>query len=123
MTYEPRQFPSPWRVEPDSETFHVLDGNGQNLVNVNFPAGEAHRVHTPTLTRDEARMLALNIARRPELMQATTGQPENVENVRIVLEDGSAQKTRRTDPVQIAMGEIIFYPSGAIPSELDRVWD
>jgi hypothetical protein len=21
------------------------------------------------------------------------------------------------------MGEIIFYPSGAIPSELDRVWD
>jgi hypothetical protein len=63
---EPRRFPPPWTVERTTgEHFKVKDANGLDLAYVYVRGAGASEVG---LTEDEARRIAANIARLPELL-------------------------------------------------------
>jgi hypothetical protein len=64
----PRRFPAPWRVEESTESFRIVDANGQALASVYFEDEEGRRKVMNRLTRDEARRIASNIAKLPELL-------------------------------------------------------
>ena len=65
---EPRRFPPPWIVEQQSACFIVRDHNGQRLAYVYFEDEPGRRSAAKLLTRDEARRIATNIAKLPELL-------------------------------------------------------
>jgi len=63
----PRRFPAPWKVERIPGGFKVLDAEGQSLAYVYGVADDP--TIGKTLTLDEARRIASNIAKRPELLR------------------------------------------------------
>jgi len=63
----PRSFPAPWTAEEHNACFIVRDRNYQTLVYIYFEEEPGRRSAANLLTRTEARRLALNIAKRPEL--------------------------------------------------------
>jgi hypothetical protein len=62
-----RRFPPPWSVEEQAACFVVRDHSGQALSYVYFEDEPGRRSAAKLLTRDEARRIASNIARLPEL--------------------------------------------------------
>jgi hypothetical protein len=64
-----RRFPPPWTVEETDACFMVKDRAGQSLAPMSIsrksPAGERR---AKLLTRDEARRIAVNIAKLPTLV-------------------------------------------------------
>ena len=61
-----RRFPQPWKVVQIPGGYRVDDANGQALV---YVYGRAHAGASATyLTQDEARRIALGVARLPELV-------------------------------------------------------
>jgi DNA-directed RNA polymerase specialized sigma24 family protein len=64
-----RRFPPPWSVEEQAACFIVRDHNGQALAYVYFEEESAGRAAAKLLTRDEARRIAANIAKLPELQR------------------------------------------------------
>jgi len=67
-----RRFPPPWSVEEtdpnlDRRCFIVRDANGQALAYVYFEGEMGRRSAAHLLTRDEARRIAANIAKLPDL--------------------------------------------------------
>jgi hypothetical protein len=63
----PRQFPPPWDIEDNGACFIVRDANGQALSYVYYETESGRRTAANLLTRDEARRIALNVAKLPEL--------------------------------------------------------
>jgi hypothetical protein len=68
MADPPRRFPPPWRVDKIPDGHVVRDANGQALAYVYSRENAAEARQAKVLTMDEARRIAANIARLPELL-------------------------------------------------------
>jgi hypothetical protein len=64
-----RRFPPPWRAEKMPDGYVVRDANDQAVAYVYSRANEAEAMQAKVLTDDEARRVAVNIARLPALLQ------------------------------------------------------
>jgi hypothetical protein len=69
-----RHFPAPWRADKISGGYIVRDANGQALAYVYSRENEAEARQAKMLTKDEARRIAINFARLPELLGK--GEPD-----------------------------------------------
>jgi hypothetical protein len=65
----PSSFPAPWSVEELDGSIIVWDQNGQALTYVYFEDDPRRRSVAKLLARDQAREIASNIAKLPELLQ------------------------------------------------------
>jgi hypothetical protein len=63
-----RRFPPPWSVEEQDACFVVRDHNGQQLAYVYFEDEPGRRSAAKLLSKDEARRIAANIDKLPELV-------------------------------------------------------
>ena len=66
---EPRSFPPPWSIEERQESFIVKDANGQALAYLYFEDEPQRQMSMKRLSRDEARRIAANFAKLPDLLQ------------------------------------------------------
>jgi hypothetical protein len=64
----PRRFPPPWSVGEQDACFVVKDGADQKLAYVYYENEPGHRSAAKLLSKDEARRIAANIAKLPELL-------------------------------------------------------
>ena len=65
-----RRFPAPWSVEEYNDTcFIVRDHDGQALAYIYFEEESGRRSAAKLLTKDEARRIAANIAKLPDLLR------------------------------------------------------
>jgi hypothetical protein len=65
----PRRFPAPWRADKMPGGYVVRDANGQALAYIYSRDSEAEAMQAKVLTKDEARRIAVNIARLPDLLR------------------------------------------------------
>ena len=70
---EPRRFPPPWIAEETDACFIVRDARRQALAYVYFEEEPGRRSAAKLLTRDEARRIAVNIAKLPETQETGSG--------------------------------------------------
>jgi hypothetical protein len=69
-----RRFPPPWSVEDIGAAFKVCDSTGQALAYVYFEDEPGRRSAAKLLSKDEARRIAVNIAKLPHLMRKLGGR-------------------------------------------------
>jgi hypothetical protein len=65
-----RRFPPPWDIEDNGSCFIVRDHNRLALAYTYYEQEPGRRTAANLPTRDEARRIAANIARLPELLGA-----------------------------------------------------
>jgi hypothetical protein len=63
-----RRSPAPWRADKIAGGYVVRDANGQALVYVYSRDNDAEALQARVLTKDEARRIAINAARLPQLL-------------------------------------------------------
>ena len=63
----PRRFPPPWSIEERQESFIVKDANGQALAYLYFEDEPQRQMSMKRLSRDEAFLIAVNIAKLPSV--------------------------------------------------------
>jgi hypothetical protein len=68
MRMPARPFPPPWSVDELEAAFVVKDSAGQKLAYVYYEEEAGRRTSAKLLTKDEARRIALNIAKLPDLV-------------------------------------------------------
>jgi hypothetical protein len=66
--FDQRRFPSPWSVEEQPACFLVRDHSRQALAYVYYEEEPGCRSAAKLLTRNEARRIAVNIAKLPEIL-------------------------------------------------------
>ena len=77
-----RRFPPPWTLDEHDECFIVRDANGQALGYFYFGEEQQSPAIDRRLTRDDARRMAVNFARLPDLIcppSALVGQIRQIE--------------------------------------------
>ena len=62
-----RRFPPPWSIEEGSACFIVRDADQQAVAYVYFEGEPGRRSSAKLLTRDEAFLIAVNIAKLPSV--------------------------------------------------------
>jgi hypothetical protein len=66
-----RRFPAPWHADKMPGGYVVRDANGQALAYLYSRDNEAEARQAKVLTTDEARRIAANVARLPELVEGS----------------------------------------------------
>ena len=85
------RFPAPWRIVEIPRGFAVEDAAGQQLAVLYGRSDPNVAGHTGFLTMDEARQIAVDFARLPELLKWTSGVSEVV---RATPQRGTPSRTR-----------------------------
>jgi hypothetical protein len=64
-----RRFPPPWSIDELEACLVVKDSAGQKLAYVYYEEDAGRRSAAKLLSKDEARRIALNIAKLPDLLR------------------------------------------------------